>query len=376
MANIVITIPCFVAAGTEVATLSLVSTLRAVGHGVTVCCYGHYDPAMKERVGTCGGQWHSIDAEHEGRISRWQAIRGMWRLFREVRPDCVHVQFVSPATIALGARLMAGVPMGVLNVHTAGAAGYGLKNRLLFRLTAGLATQVVFVSENARRFWMGAQSRPNAHVIHNSVDTERFCDGANRLDRLAERARHGIPADAAVVGIVGRLVEMKGHRDLFAAVKSLQGSHPNVRVMVVGEGPDRARFEAFATELDLAGRVIWTGLVAPEDLTRVYPLFDVLAMPSRWEGFGLAAAEAMAAGVPVVGCRVSGLEEVVEDGVSGLLAPVGDVASLASALGRLLDDRALARQMGAAGQARVERLYGRPVIEAKWQAFYAGLGLG
>jgi len=374
MACIVVTIPYFITGGTEMMTIALSSALKSAGHSVTVCVYGHFDQSMKERVIKCGVNWHLIEAEHQGRISRWKAIRGMLKLFREIKADCVHVQFVNPSSIAVFAGLLAGIP-AVLNVHTAGSAGYGIWNRWMFRLTASFARKVVFVSENARRFWMGNRRSDKASVIHDSVDVRYLQESCLKLDRASEKERLGVPASSPVLGIVGRLVEMKGHKDLFTAVKNLAMSHPDIRVIVAGDGPDRNRLESFAEEAGISRQVVWTGLLAPDDLARIYPLFDMLAMPSQWEGFGLAAAEAMAAGVPVVAYRTPGLEEIVEDGVSGLLVSVGDITALTAAISRMLNDQMLCRQMGSAGNARAKNYFERSLIDAKWQAFYAGMGL-
>jgi glycosyltransferase involved in cell wall biosynthesis len=100
---------------------------------------------------------------------------------------------------------------------------------------------------------------------------------------------------------------------------------------------------------------------------------DVLAMPSHWEGFGLTAAEAMAAGKPVVGTDVPGLREVVEDDVTGFLVPVGDPAALRERLHALLLDDAAAIRMGTSGLEKANRVFGLKTSQERWLAAYASL---
>ena len=109
-----------------------------------------------------------------------------------------------------------------------------------------------------------------------------------------------------MIGIVGRLVRLKGHLTLLRAMKDVLAAVPDTFLLVIGEGADEAVFRQEADRLGIADHVIWKGRVEPEVLPQYYHLMDVLAMPSHWEGFGLTAAEAMAAGKPVVGTDVLG----------------------------------------------------------------------
>jgi glycosyltransferase involved in cell wall biosynthesis len=146
--------------------------------------------------------------------------------------------------------------------------------------------------------------------------------------------------DPIVVGYAGRLVALKGVDVLLRAAASL----PNLRVEVVGDGPERARLESIGRRARFLG---WqTGL---DDLLAGWDLF---ALPSREEAFGIAALEAMAASLPVVATRVGGLPELVEDGLTGLLVPPDDPAALAAAIARLAADSALRARLGEAGRAR------------------------
>jgi glycosyltransferase involved in cell wall biosynthesis len=209
---------------------------------------------------------------------------------------------------------------------------------------------VIAVSEATARFQRLFNRVPAArlHVVHGFVEPPpRLPDEAGR-ETL--RGRLGIGPGERVVGTAARLVPAKGVGDLLRAVARLRQRVPAVLV-VAGSG-EKAFEERLRTEaLRLAVPVRWLGF--RDDLQQLLPAFDVFATASRREALGMAALEAMAAGVPVVATRVGGLPEVVEDGVTGLLVPRRDAAAFAAALEKVLLDEDLAQAMGSAGRRRV-----------------------
>jgi glycosyltransferase involved in cell wall biosynthesis len=168
------------------------------------------------------------------------------------------------------------------------------------------------------------------------------------------------------IGFVGRLAEEKGVDLLLHALRDL----PGTAAVLVGDGPDRGALERLAAELGLADRVVFTGW--SDEVRRLLPTFDVLAQPSRREGFGISIVEAMLAEVPVVATDAGGMAEVVADGVTGFTVASENAAALGAALGTLLADRDRRVQMGRRGReialqhfaadsmaAAFARLYGR-----------------
>lgn len=179
-------------------------------------------------------------------------------------------------------------------------------------------------------------------VIHNGIDPEPFRRGAP--------ADLGVPEGAVTVGFVGRFVEWKGVLTLADAWRTAAPRLPGVHLVLAGEGemePEMRR------RLIGVARVHWAGFRT--DVPAVMRALDILAFPSTMEGFGLAAVEAMAAGVPVVAARAAALPEVVGHESEGLLVPPGDAGALAAALERLATDESLRRSLGRAGSARVDR---------------------
>lgn len=153
---------------------------------------------------------------------------------------------------------------------------------------------------------------------------------------------------------VGRLVRQKGLDVLFRALATLK-DQTDWTLTIVGEGPLRDELASSASNLGIADQVVFRGWLQREHLPAAYEQADVFVLPSRGEGMSNAMLEAMAAGLPVIGSEVAGLDEVVEDGKTGLLVPPEDVAALAVALRTVVDDRGHAFALGQAARIRVEK---------------------
>jgi glycosyltransferase involved in cell wall biosynthesis len=197
------------------------------------------------------------------------------------------------------------------------------------------------------------------HIVHCGVDPARY-DGPP-------------PEVPAHLVFVGRLAAVKGVPVLFEALRGLIADHPDLRLTLVGDGPERKGLEARAE--GLRGHVTFAGYRSQEEVAALLRGATALVLPSFAEGLPVVLMEALAARVPVVATRIAGVAELVEDGVSGLLVPPGDAVALRAALARVLGDPALRRAMGEAGRARVVAEFASDK-EAAWLAHlfegYAG----
>jgi phosphatidylinositol alpha-1,6-mannosyltransferase len=170
----------------------------------------------------------------------------------------------------------------------------------------------------------------------------------------------GFPRTGRIILTVGRWApaeRYKGADTLITALSRVLKTAPDASFVLVGEGDDRPRLEQLARDLRVSEHAHFLYGLTPEQLFACYASCDVFALPSRGEGFGLVFLEAMAHAKPVIGGAHGGIPDIVEDGVTGLLVPHGDVESLAQALESLLANPSRAREMGARGRDRLAKTF-------------------
>ncbi len=357
--HVIISIPVLLVGGTEMQSLNLVNVLLGAGYNVTVCCYYEFDQSMVSRFEAAGAK--VLLMKYERAKGLWYLAKGLIRIFKEIKPDIVHVQYVAPGFVPIFAAKLAEIKVLFGTVHQPGNA-YGWKAKLLLRTAARFCTAFFCVSRAVEESWFGSSElfdpkktdgERKHFTIYNAVDIDRIATVSRAVDRRALRKSLGI-GDNPVVGIVARLRAEKGHSVLLNAMAEVIKALPKAMLLIVGVGPDREQLGKLAEDLNIAGHIIWIGQKSPEEIYQLYGIMDVVAVPSRFEGFGLSAAEAMAAGVPVVASRAGGLVEVVDDGVSGYLVDTGDTPGLARPLVDLLSNPEKARTMGEEGFGRVK----------------------
>jgi phosphatidylinositol alpha-1,6-mannosyltransferase len=196
--------------------------------------------------------------------------------------------------------------------------------------------------------------RERIHVLPWALDPEFE---AIPLNTPPEKVPHGYP-DGRVILTVGRWLakeRYKGMDTLITALPRLLTRWPELQLLAVGDGDDRAWLEDLAEQNGVNRHVHFLTDLTFEQLAACYEACEIFVLPSRGEGFGLVYLEAMARGKPVIGGAHGGAPEVIEDGVTGYLVPHGDAAQLATSIETLLSDPALAQKMGGRGRQRVER---------------------
>jgi lipopolysaccharide/colanic/teichoic acid biosynthesis glycosyltransferase/glycosyltransferase involved in cell wall biosynthesis len=327
----------------------------------------------------------SIAVPMEREIAPLQDLVSLCRLYRTIRrlrPTIVDASTPKAGLLAGVAAWLARVPCRIytlrgLRLETT----TGAKRALLWAaewITCRCAHRVVCVSPSlgalAIRLRLVASDR--AIVLYRGnggVDLERFSPAGRNLDSTASlRQTLGIPANALVIGFVGRFVKDKGIRELIAAFRWLRGKHPRLRLLLVGDFECGDPVEAETRQLiESSAAIIRTGFVA--DAAPYYHLMDVLALPTYREGFPAVPLEAQASGVPVVTTTATGAVDSILDDETGFMVPAGDAVALAVALGRLLGDAELRARMGQAARLRMEREFSRVTIEREQVWIYRRL---
>ena len=234
----------------------------------------------------------------------------------------------------------------------------GVKARLMYE---GLTLRTAAISGCvAEQLLAGGVAPGRVVLIPSAVDPAELAPGR---PRGAVRDELGAGPDEVIVLALGALVKRKGHDVLLDALDRLD---PRPIVWIAGDGEERKALELKAGRL--GDRVRLLGKRA--DVADLLGAVDLVAMPSRAEGLGVAALEAMAAGRAVVASAVGGLAEVVVEGRTGLLVPPGDAPALAAALGRLVEDADLRTRLGAAGPGRVAEGYLAEQMVASYLELY------
>jgi len=238
-------------------------------------------------------------------------------------------------------------------------AGYHRVTGPLIRFLWRGAAHVVANSQGLAALARQSAGQTPIRMIPNGVDTARFTP--------AESREEGGPVRLV---FVGRVVHQKGLDVLLSALAKLP-SEADYALTIVGDGPLRGALTEQAASLGVLPRLRFAGWAGREEMPELLRRADLFVFPSRDEGMPNAVLEAMAAGLPVVATRISGNEEVVADGETGLLVPPDDPDALAGALAGLLADAALRRQLGAAGRARVCREYSWQSVAERYAALCA-----
>ena len=339
-------------AGTQTALLYLIEGLSARGYSQKVFCLNHrFDPGFIEALEAHGAE---VVVFKKGQLFTPAGWRMLYRAFQEV--DIVQTFLPFSDIIGRVFGKLARVPVIVTSIRARNI--YKKPWQLLLdRLTMSWADRVVFNAANVVEYSCRHEGvRPEQAVfIPNGV---RFRASKGPEKSIFEGI---IPADATIIGSVGRLRRQKGVDVLLDAFSGL--NNENVHLVVVGDGELRDQLESQADRMGIQERTHFLGLRS--DLPELYAAFHVYAHASRFEGMPNAVMEAMSAGLPVVATAADGTSELVEDGTTGWLVPVDDAAALGEKLDYVLKNPDVASEAGSAAAALMREKYSvQKMIEA------------
>jgi glycosyltransferase involved in cell wall biosynthesis len=303
------------------------------------------------------------------------ALHRLVRVIKRIRPDVVNAGTPKAGLLGMIASRIANVPARVyvlrgLRLETTS----GLKRLLLKtteRIASACAHHVVCVSDSMRQVYVAQNLAPAWKCMipgpgsSNGIDVSRFEQTDARLKSARDiRRKFGIPRDAPVIGFVGRLTRDKGIVELAEAFRSVLHSHPEARLLLVGEfesgdpvPQDTIDWLRASPDVSVAG--------FSKDPSGYYSVMNLLAFPSYREGFPNVPLEAAAASIPVVGFAATGTVDAVLDGQTGTLVPMGNVPALTAAISEYLSNDVLRFQHGQAGFLRASTEFPN---EAIWEA--------
>jgi glycosyltransferase involved in cell wall biosynthesis len=291
----------------------------------------------------------------------WRAVRQIEEYIREDAVDVVHTHGYKADLYGFLAAWRSNKPV-VATCHNwvGGTTALGIYNHLDRMALKRFDALAAVSDEVAQRLLDSGVPTGKIKTIANGIDVQSF--------------EHGRPLPALsatggkVVGLVARLDLQKGFEYLLRAVRELCNIFYGLKVVIVGEGPDRKAIESMVLEYGLQGNVILAG--QQSDMPGVYAAMDIFVLPSLNEGLPMTILEAMAASKPVIATRVGAIPKVIDDGENGLLVDPRDVDGLRNAIANLLSDPERCRRMGEKAHDWVRRNYTSEAMALKYRQLY------
>ncbi|WP_437992351.1 glycosyltransferase [Sorangium sp. So ce145] len=345
----------------ERVVVDLAALQRAAGHDVTVIAIADEpDGPYAEHLRRRGVEVQLLPKRRGFDVSMTARLVA---LFRARGSSLVHAHNQLPLVYAAPAGWLHRVPV----IHTKHGASEDLQGRRWLRSAAAAFVDAhVAVSRPTAETLVsqGQVSAEKLHVIASGVDLSRFAP--DPVARARVRAELGISQQAWVLGSVARLSAVNNNALLLRA--AAQALPEGGRLLLVGDGPERARLIALAHELGLSGRALFVG--RRHCMPQMLAALDAFAVSSISEGLPLAVLEAMAAGLPVVATAVGGVPTALTDGYTGFLVPSGDAEALAARLTELRDDPARAARMGRYGRKVTLQRYSAARMVERYMDLY------
>ncbi len=323
---------------------------------VVICATDFTD--FKKRITNTNVTVYALNKKPGNDLSAYYRL---WKLLRKLKPDIVHsrnlgtIEYVIPS-------MLAGVKYRVHGEHGRDMSdidGANKKYILLRRLYSPFLKRFVALSKDLEQ-WLLNTVRVNANKVvqlYNGVDLTRFhfSDVSHKLLSISPQ----VHVNDVLIGTVGRLQSEKDQATLINAfallIDDAQINTKALKLILIGDGPDRSMLEDLVERKSMSERVIFLG--ARNDISDLLSCLDIFVLPSRGEGISNTILEAMACSLPVVATRVGGNPELVEENNTGLLVPVNSPEKMAVALRVYLSDKTLAQKHGRAGRQRVESYF-------------------
>jgi len=306
-----------------------------------------------------------------------RALVDLYLFLRKNPYHVVHTHNSKAGFIGRLAAVLARVPVIVHTVH--GFAFHDQEppwRRFLFRNLERLASRwcqkMIFISQPLLDWALRERivGKEKTVKIYSGIPLERF-QPVQKEEKDRIRSKWQLGPEDAVIGVVSKLWEGKGHGILIQALKELERDIREIKLVVVGEGYLHDDLQAMVHRLGLQDRVLFTGFQM--DVSEIIAAFDVAVLPSFFEGMGRVILEAMAMARPVVASRVGGIPDLVQDGRNGFLVQPGSVGELASAIKKLLLDKALAERMGWAGRKMIDDKFSADIMVRSTEGVYREL---
>lgn len=327
--------------GAERVVLWTAKNLNKQRFNVSICCLAKRGPIFDE-------------AEREGIRIFSLGLRGkldflkIFNLIKLLREQKIHILHTHLFHANIAGRVIgrfAGTPIIISSEHIMGLESSW--RLFLNKLTSRFADKIIAVSVAVKNFLIkdAKIEYTKIEVVQNGIELSNFYNAVFEKDKT--KARFNLSNSDKIIGTVARIHKQKGHEYLLAAAKKIITKYPQVKFLIVGEGPLKEKMQKLSSCMGIEKNIIFTGFF--RDVPSIMSVFDIFVLPSLWEGLPITIIEAMAMKKPIIATNVSGNPELIEENVTGFLVSPRDVDSLAEAISKLLDNEQLGLKFAEAG---------------------------
>ena len=289
-------------------------------------------------------------------------------LMKKMQIDIVHTHLYRANIAGRIAAKLAGVPVIIANEHNIDS-WKKFPQKLNDRVLAGITNKIIVVSNAVKNFYINKIGIPEDKIttIYNGVDIPKF---QTHVDINKKKKEFGIKSSEKVITIIGRLHQQKGHCYFLKAAQIIVKKKPNVKFLIVGDGPLGSQLRDMSNDLKISKNVIFAGL--RNDIPQILAMSDISVLTSLREGFSITVLESMAAGKPVIATNVGGNSEIIEHGKTGFIIQPKSPEDMALYSLNLINNQELAKRMGQEAEKRVLNFSIDRMVE-KTEDLYKGL---
>lgn len=316
--KVLICISCLLTGGTEIQTLNLVEALKQGNHQVTTVCYFEYNQDMVFRYQQAGSKVICLSPTGK-RIGGINGIiflyKGLKRIVRMEKAEIAHVQYMAPGTIPIVLLHIIGIKKIIATIHTSADIYPNLK--ILHFIQKHCVQVFTCITQIAEKSFFGNSHLYTPQTVLKKRNHFTIYNALPSYIQIRKDTRSF--SQPITLGVISRLEKIKGMDLVIPAFAQIKKKHPQIQLLIVGNGTLKELMQQQAKDLDVNKSIIWTGEKNQDQLQKYYDQIDILLMPSRSEGFGLTAIEGMARGCVVVASNTGGLPEIVKEKEVGLL---------------------------------------------------------
>lgn len=341
---------------------NLAKVLKDRGHVVFVASAGG---DLENRIAGYDIPHFKLDIKTKSELDPkiFKSFLALKKIVKDENIALIHAHTRVAAVTAALVSFAAGIPY-VTTCH-------GFFRRRLGRLLCGCwGSRVIAISEAVKQHLKDDFGIPENRIalIYTGIDTARFLKELSGEEKAEVRRKFALENAAPVIGTIGRFSPVKGQEILLRASGSILKGFPTARILVIGGGPDEKRLRGLVFELGIEKNVVLAKSV--DDTKETLSIMDVFVMPSIKEGLGLSLIEAMACGTPCVASRIGGIENVIEDGKTGLFFMPGNAEGLAAAVKRILGDKLLRGILSNNGREKASKYFDIEKMTTKVEMLY------